>query len=92
MRKNERMALNEIVESLNEIHNNLEKEKDSSLNSDEYLFDYYLTDAKDLVWNLFADKFLAYEGADAELQSIRSWNELKGFANRFGTMVVENED
>lgn len=54
--------------------------------------DYYLTDAKDLVWNLFADKFLAYEGADAELQSIRSWNDLKGFANRFGTMVVGNED
>ena len=54
--------------------------------------DYYLTDAKDLVWNLFADKFLAYDGADAELQGIRSWNELKDFANRFGTMVVENED
>jgi len=54
--------------------------------------DYYLTDAKDLVWNLFADKFLAYEGADAELQSIRSWNDLKGFANRFGTMVVGNEE
>lgn len=44
------------------------------------------------MWNLFADKFLAYEGADAELQGIRSWNELKDFANRFGTMVVENED
>ncbi|WII29702.1 hypothetical protein [Ligilactobacillus salivarius] len=49
MRKNERMALNEIVESLNEIHNNLEKEKDSSLNSDEYLFDYYLSDLVEVV-------------------------------------------
>lgn len=54
--------------------------------------DYYLTDAKDLVWSLFADKFLAYDGADTELQGIKSWNELKDFANRFGTMVVENED
>ena len=24
--------------------------------------DYYLTDAKDLVWNLFADKFLVTNG------------------------------
>ena len=49
MRKNESMALNEIVESLNEIHNNLEKEKDSSLKSDEYLFDYYLSDLVEAV-------------------------------------------
>ena len=49
MRKNERMALSEIVESLNEIHNNLEKEKDSSLKSDEYLFDYYLSDLVEAV-------------------------------------------
>ena len=49
MRKNESMALNEIVESLNEIHNNLEKEKDSSLKSDEYLFDYYLSDLVEVV-------------------------------------------
>ena len=49
MRKNESMALNEIVESLNEIHNNLKKEKDSSLNSDEHLFDYYLSDLVEVV-------------------------------------------
>lgn len=49
MRKNESMALNEIVESLNEIHHNLEKEKDSSLKSDEYLFDYYLSDLVEVV-------------------------------------------
>lgn len=49
MRKNESMALNEIVESLNEIHHNLKKEKDSSLNSDEYLFDYYLSDLVEVV-------------------------------------------
>ena len=49
MWKNERLALDEIVESLNEIHNNLEKEKDCSLNSEEYLFDYYLADLVEVV-------------------------------------------
>ena len=68
MRKNERIALNEIVESLNEIHNNLEKEKDSSLKSDEYLFDYYLSDL--------------VEAVDAEMlkleKVIKRLNELNG--------------
>lgn len=49
MEKNERLAINEIVESLNEIHNNLEKEKASSLNTDEYTFDYYLSDLVEVV-------------------------------------------
>lgn len=50
--------------------------------------DYYFKEAKELAWDLFADKFLAYEGADKELQSIRSWDDLQGFVNRFGTMII----
>ena len=68
MRKNERIALNEIVESLNEIHNNLEKEKDSSLKSDEYLFDYYLSDLVEVV----DDEMLKLE------KVIKRLNELNG--------------
>lgn len=48
MRKNERLALNEIVERLNEIHNNLEKEKDNCFDVDD-VYDYYLTDLVEVV-------------------------------------------
>lgn len=51
---------------------------------------YYFGEAKDLVWNLWADDFLSMEGADAELQSIRSWVDLESFANRFGTFYIED--
>ena len=71
MRKNESMALNEIVESLNEIHNNLEKEKDSSLKSDEYLFDYYLSDLVEVV----DDEMLKLEKVIKRLNEL---NELNG--------------
>lgn len=51
--------------------------------------EYYFRDAKDLVWNLYSEKFITYEDADKEFNSIRSWLDLENFANRFGSFYVE---
>ncbi|MDN4834007.1 hypothetical protein QYC35_07320 [Ligilactobacillus salivarius] len=50
---------------------------------------YYFRDAKDLVWNLYSEKFITYEDADKEFNSIRSWPDLENFASRFGAFYVE---
>ena len=52
----------------------------------------YFKDCKVLVYNTLYDNIDSMEGANQELNSIRSWNELVDFANNHGGKMFVDED
>lgn len=54
--------------------------------------DMYFKDCKVLVYNTLYDNIDSMEGANEELNSIRSWNELIDFANNHGGKMFIDED
>lgn len=63
--------------------------------SNRYISDYedmYFKDCKVLVYNTLYDNIDSMEGANKELNSIRSWNELIDFANNHGGKMWIDED
>ena len=54
--------------------------------------DMYFKDCKVLVYNTLYDNIDCMEGANQELNSIRSWNELVDFANLHGGKMFIDED
>ena len=54
--------------------------------------DMYFKDCKVLVYNTLYDKIDCSEGANQELNSIRSWYELENFANTHGGKMWIDED
>lgn len=54
--------------------------------------DMYFRDCKVLVYNTLYDNIDSMEGANQELNSIRSWNELVDFANNHGGKMFIDED
>lgn len=52
----------------------------------------YFKDCKVLVYNTLYDNIDCSEGANEELNSIRSWNELIDFANNHGGKMFIDED
>lgn len=54
--------------------------------------DMYFKDTKVLVYNTLYDNIDSMEGANEELNSIRSWNELIDFANNHGGKMFIDED
>lgn len=63
--------------------------------NNRYISDYedmYFKDCKVLVYNTLYDNIDSMEGANEELNSIRSWNELIDFANNHGGKMFIDED
>ena len=54
--------------------------------------DMYFKDCKVLVYNTLYDNIDCMEGANQELNSIRSWYELESFANTHGGKMWLDED
>ena len=54
--------------------------------------DMYFKDCKVLVYNTLYDNIDSMEGANEELNSIRSWCELENFANTHGGKMYLDED
>lgn len=54
--------------------------------------DMYFRDCKVLVYNTLYDNIDSMEGANEELNSIRSWYELESFANSHGGRMYLDED
>lgn len=54
--------------------------------------DMYFRDCKVLVYNTLYDNIDSMEGANQELNSIRSWCELVDFANNHGGKMWIDED
>lgn len=54
--------------------------------------DMYFKDCKVLVYNTLYDNIDSMDGANEELNSIRSWNELIDFANNHGGKMYLDED
>lgn len=52
----------------------------------------YFKDCKVLVYNTLYDNIDSMDGANEELNSIRSWNELIDFANNHGGKMYLDED
>lgn len=63
--------------------------------NNRYISDYedmYFKDCKVLVYNTLYDNIDSMEGANEELNSIRSWYELENFANNHGGKMFIDED
>ncbi|MYV10566.1 hypothetical protein [Ligilactobacillus salivarius] len=54
--------------------------------------DMYFKDCKVLVYNTLYDNIDSMEGANEELNSIRSWVDLVDFANSHGGKMFIDED
>lgn len=54
--------------------------------------DMYFEDCKDLVYNTLYDNIDSMDGANQELNSIRSWIDLVDFANTHGGKMYLDED
>lgn len=63
--------------------------------NNQYIANYeemYFKDCKVLVYNTLYDNIDSMEGANQELNSIRSWCELVDFANNHGGKMWIDED